>query len=338
MYLRRTKTTEGYHYLLRESYLHEGSWTHRDIMDLGSDPGVHIEYPGGNGFYFSSELEERLSDQGVEYCSEDLEALFLPFMKPHVRRIVEMFGIGGRNCCTDTTGSGTEQMQRQRLLHTFDQRRLHYLRFGRVNIGRLDQRVWKFLHVLYGKGRDEVENLLETMERQLRSHEIRPYLFTAFGLQGYFPHNPLRHQPAALPGERVDDYFLEEICRLNRDRTYFQGIADHNGRVLHPYLTRYVILYFDHDFDRRSLWNQYVEDFMQAHRRYRPPQTQPAISPKEAYSVFGLDEEAFRQMDRRQFIRLYRHRAKELHPDTGGNHEAFIRLTEAFVSLLAKKR
>lgn len=338
MYLRRTSTSQGYHYLLRESYIHEGSWKHRDLVDLGADPGEYIEYPGGNGFYFNSELEDRLHTQGVEYTSEDLEALFLPFMKPHVRRIVEMFGGGERSLNTRQLGSDAEQMRRQSVLHVFDQRRLHYLRCGRVDIGRLDQRVWKFLNVLYDKSRDEIENLIEDMEQQLQSREIRPYLFTAFQLQSYFPHNPLRHQPATLDGERVDDYFLEEICRMNRDFSYFRGIVDHDARNLHPYLTRYVILYFDHDFDRHSLWNQYIEDFMQARRRYRPPQSRPAMADQEAYSVFELDEETVRQMSRRELIRLYRRRAKEIHPDTGGDHDAFIRLTEAFASLLAKKR
>ena len=59
-------------------------------MDLGADPGAYIEYPGGNGFYFSADLEDLLDTRGVEYSSEDLEELFLPFMKPHVRRVLEM--------------------------------------------------------------------------------------------------------------------------------------------------------------------------------------------------------------------------------------------------------
>lgn len=338
MYLRRSRTPDGYHYLLRESYLHGGSWKHRDLVDLGSDPGACIEYPGGNGFYFNEELEERLHAQGVAYSSEDLEELFLPFMKPHVRRILETFGIGGRCASSELHGSEAEWLQRQSSLHLFDQRRLHYLRCGRTDIGRLDQRVWKFLNVLYDKSRDEIETLIESMEGQLQSREIRPYLFTAFQLQSYFPHDPLRHQPAALDGHRMDDYFLEEICRLNRDTSYFRGLADHDSSSLHPYLTRYVVFYFDHDFDRRSLWNQYVEDFMQARRRYRPPQSQPTLSDQEAYAALGLDEEAFRQLSRRDLIRLFRRRAKEIHPDTGGNHDAFIRLTEAFAALLPKKR
>jgi hypothetical protein len=324
--------------LLRESYHHDGLWKHRDLIDLGPDPGEFIEYPGGNGFYFRPELEDRLHDLGVEYSSEELEQVLLPFMKPHVRRIVEMFGDNGRSCGSAYTGSNAEQLERQNALHVFDQRRLHYLRCGRIDIGRLDQRVWKCFHVLYQKSRDEIESVFEGMEQRLKPHELRPYLFTAFHVESCFPNNPLRHQPAALDGERVDDYFLEELCRLNRDSAYFRGIPGRDHHDLHPYLTRYLILYFDHDFDRRSLWNQYAEDFIQARRRYRPPKAQPAISSQEALAALGLDEVTFQQMNRRDLIRHFRSRAKQIHPDTGGNHDAFIRLNEAFAGLLLKKR
>jgi hypothetical protein len=338
LYLRRWRTRGEYHYLLRESYRHEGLWKHRDLMDLGTDPGEFIEYPGGNGFYFRPDLEDRLQDLGVAYSSADLEQLWLPFMKPHVRRVVEMFGVNGRTCTSAYAGSDSDQLKRQNALHVFDKRRLHYLRCGRIDIGRFDRRVWKCFHVLYQKSRDEIESLFESMELQLKPHELRPYLFTAFHVESCFPHNPLRHQPAALDGERVDDYFLEELCRLNRDSSYFSGIPDRDSSELHPYLTRYLILYFDHDFDRRSLWNQYVEDFVQARRRHRSPKTQPAISNQEALDAFGLDDATFQQMSRRDLIRLFRSRAKQIHPDTGGNHDAFIRLNEAFACLLPRKR
>ena len=338
MYLRRWRTTSGFHYLLRESYHHDGLWKHRDLIDLGPDPGEFIEYPGGNGFYFRPDLEDRLQDLAVEYSSEELEQLLLPFMKPHVRRILGLFGENGRRCNSAYTGSNAEQLECQMALHVFDKRRLHYLRCGRIDIGPLDQRVWKCFHVLYHKGRDEIESLFEGMEQRLKPHELRPYLFTAFHVENCFPHNPLRHQPAALDGERVDDYFLEKLCRLNRDPAYFQGIADHDRGSLHPYLARYLILYFDHEFDRRSLWNQYAEDFIQTRRRYRPPKTQPTLSREEALAALQLDDVIFQGMSRRDLIRHFRSRAKQIHPDTGGNHDAFIRLNEAFACLLPGKR
>jgi predicted 2-oxoglutarate/Fe(II)-dependent dioxygenase YbiX len=36
--------------------------------------------------------------------------------------------------------------------------------------------------------------------------------------------------------------------------------------------------------------------------------------------------------------RLYRRRAQELHPDKGGDHETFLRLTAAYHKLLRVKK
>ncbi len=91
LYLRRVKFQDGWHYVLRESYCDAGFWKHKDVADLGADPGECIEYTGGNGFYFQDELEEKLRAGGVDYSSEDLERLFRPFLKPHIRRIIENF-------------------------------------------------------------------------------------------------------------------------------------------------------------------------------------------------------------------------------------------------------
>jgi hypothetical protein len=338
VYLRRFRSNGHYHYSLRESYLEEGTWKHRNLMDLGPDPGSYIEYPGGNGFFFQASLEETLQAQGVNYSSEDLEELFLPFMDPDIRRIVENFrGPGSLNSPWKSC-SPPELLRLQQDLHSFDKRRLHYLRCGRVDIGRLEQRVWKFLNILLGKSRDEIEHTIDQMEMQLRPHEMRSYLFTAFHLQSYFPNHLLRNQPAALDAERVDQYFLEEICRLNGDAGYFRGVSDRSGRDLHPLLVKYVILYFDHDFDHRSLWNQYVNEFMQQRRAYRPPRSRADMPHQEACQHLNICESAFDKMTRRELIRHYRLRAKEIHPDTGGDHDAFIRLNEAFERLLRQKR
>jgi DnaJ-class molecular chaperone len=42
-------------------------------------------------------------------------------------------------------------------------------------------------------------------------------------------------------------------------------------------------------------------------------------------------------MNKKDLTRLFRQRAKELHPDQGGNHERFIELSGAYASLLARK-
>jgi DnaJ-class molecular chaperone len=42
-------------------------------------------------------------------------------------------------------------------------------------------------------------------------------------------------------------------------------------------------------------------------------------------------------MSRRELTRLFRQKAREHHPDTGGQAESFIRLQEAYQSLVRRK-
>jgi curved DNA-binding protein CbpA len=43
-------------------------------------------------------------------------------------------------------------------------------------------------------------------------------------------------------------------------------------------------------------------------------------------------------MDRKALLRCYRRRAKETHPDRGGDEGAFIQITQAYETLLILKR
>lgn len=224
MYLRRVLFQDGYHYLIRSSYRDGECWKSRELLDLGTDPAAHIEFVGGNGFYFSPDMEEQLCAQGAECSTEELEELFLPFLPLRIRRTIESFQarIGLR---TRRRACSTQEMEQgQRWLHSFDKRRLHFLRCGRVDIGDLERHPWKFLQVLTEKSRDEIEHVIEGMEGVLRPQEMRPYLFTALHLQTRFPHHWLRNQPAALDPEAVDDCFLEALCALNNDAGYFAGV------------------------------------------------------------------------------------------------------------------
>ncbi len=340
MYLKRVKQTHGFHYTLCESFWDKDCWRHRELMDLGPHPGDHIEYPGGNSFYINEEVEESLLEQGAGFTSHELEKLFLPFLDPHIRRIVRNFTrsrgpSGGRWA----KYSQEEMIKRHQALHSFDKRRLHYIRCGRVHIGNLDARPWKFLNVLLEKSRDEIETLLEDMEQVLNPHEIRPFLYTALHLQSRFASHPARHQPAALDPERVDDYFVEALCRLNLEPDFFRGVEDHDPEVLHPYLVRYLILYFDSAFDQGSVERDYVKDFIWKHRFYRPPQPapRPAMAEQEACRRLGLSHDRYKAMDSKSLSRHYRKKAMDAHPDKGGDHESFIKIREAYKRLLTEK-
>ncbi len=308
-------------------------------MDLGSDPGEYIEYFGGNSFYFKEELEEILQHREVEYSTDDLEEIFKPFLDPHIRRILENFERPGSRLKQWHARSGEEILKHQRDLHPFDKRRLHYLRCGRVNIGNLDERPAKFFSILFEKSRDEIEHIIGETERVLRPSEIRRYLYAALHLQPYFRHLLTRHQPEALDPRKVDHYFLEEICMLNSDDTFFKGIDRVDSSLLHPYLVKYVILYFDHAFDPGLVWDEYVQDFRWRHQFYQPPPSSvgTTMTHKQACQCLGITPEDFRNMDRQKLTSCYRKLAKKAHPDMGGDEETFVEIREAYECLLKTK-
>ncbi len=335
MYLRQVKFQDGYHFIIRESYRDGEGWKHKDVADLGTTPERYIEYTGGNGFYFSEELEERLQTAGLKYSSEDLEGLFLPFLNPRIRRIIESFQAHPAGRHRRETISPQELTRQHQLLHSFDKRRLHFLRCGRVDIGELDWRPWKFLNVLMEKSRDEIEHTIEGMERVLRPHEMRPYLFTALHLQRHFPDHLLRNHPAALDQETVDGYLLEALCAVNNDAMFFSGVDRGDRATLHPFLSRYLILYFDSDFERDE-WPESLRQFMHRRHAYRRPPAVQRMDMEEACRVFGISREDVGKMKDGELVRMYRKKAKALHPDKGGDKESFIRMAEAFGCLVER--
>lgn len=337
MYLRRIKDADGYHYLIRESYRAGEGWRHRDLQDLGADPRVYIHYPGGNGFYIDQAVEDALQQRAVRYTSEDLEKLFRPFLDPHIRMVLERFERPRPVQNEWRTRSPEELLRLQAQLHSFDKRRLHYLRCGRVDIGNLEGRAWKFLNPLLGKCRDEIEHMFDCMESRLRPHEVCTYLYTALHLQRHFRDHLTRHHPAALDPQRVDSCFMEELCRLNTSSRFTAGIPDHDEQTLHPYLVKYVILYFDSDFERHGSWSEYMRSFTGRQYSFRRPPARPSMPVRDACRVLAISVAQFEAMDRAQLVRHYRRRAKAVHPDQGGDHEAFVTMTQAYECLLARK-
>jgi hypothetical protein len=336
LYLRRVMFEDGYHYLIRTSYREGEYWKSRDLVDLGADPADHIEYAGGNGFYFNPEVEEELEARGVKYSTQELEGLFLPFLPSRMRRIIESFQTHTTRRHGSGTGCREELSQQQRNLHSFDKRRLHFLRCGRVDIGELDGRPWKFLDVLTEKSRDEIEHVIEGMECVLRPHEMRPYLFTALRLQSRFPHHLLCNQPAALDQNAVDEHFMEALCSLNTDETYFAGIECPGRTTLHPYLLKYLILYFDSEFQVNPVLEK-LRSFIYRQKSYGSMPGVRHIPLDDACKLLGINRQSMMEMDRKQLVRLYRQKAKELHPDQGGDKESFILMREAFVCVMEGK-
>ena len=308
-------------------------------MDLGQYPGDYIEYFGGNSFYFKEELEETLLDKGVTYSTDDLEEIFKPFLDPHIRRIIENFERPGSRLKQWSVCPDEEILKHQSGLHPFDKRRLYYLRCGQVNIPNLDEHPLKFFSVLFEKSRDEIEHIIAETELLLRPNEIRRYLYAALHLQTHFSHLLTRHLPEILDPLQVDHHFLEEICKINSDEAFFTGVEFTDPTSLHPYLVKYVILYFDHAFDPGLAWDEHMQRFKWRHQFYRRPSSTGAatMADKEACQCLGLTQEELRKMDLKQLTRHYRKLAKKAHPDIGGDEKTFIKIKEAYESLSTKK-
>jgi hypothetical protein len=212
---------------------------------------------------------------------------------------------------------------------------MHYLRFGQMNqrdIGRLPL---KFFRILHDKSRDEVEQALMAMETVLTPREYKAYAYVIFDLQQFFYESYAKNTPQMLSIDRVDEHFIGQICRLNSDRSFWAGMKI--GDRLHNYLVRYVLMYFDHDFAPRSLMEDYLRQFINSRRDSRAPYATVAFTLKKASTAFGEPQAVLKKMNRKELARLYRLKALDMHPDKGGDHDEFVKLTEAYHALLKTK-
>ena len=319
LYLARKRTPSGFRYYLRVSYQEGSLWKARDLVDLGPDPSVYLRYPGGHSFYVDEALEEKVKAQGVHTDQWELERLFFRFVPPEIKQILGPYI--DRSTKPPPPKSRKEQLRLQESYHPFDKRRLLFLKFGAVNLERLLQRPLSFLNLLHQKSRDEIEQLIWEREDRLRPREIVAYVYAAFALWEYFPRRLTRFIPEAQLLEELDRVFLEALCRLAQDEAYRMGLTE--TEVLREYLSRYVILYFD----RTEAQRQILEERRTSRWRKREVLT-------EAARYFGLSVHQLERLSRKDLLSLLREKAKYLHPDRGGDKEAFIRLRRLFEELM----
>ena len=76
---------------------------------------------------------------------------------------------------------------------------------------------------------------------------------------------------------------------------------------------------------------------MNSRRFYRPPPPKETVAMAEVVEIFGETEETLKAMGKSDLTKLFRRKAHELHPDKGGEHDAFVRLSEAYKQLLQRK-
>ena len=334
MYLAQTTVNGQTYYSIRESYLHQNRFLSRNLLDLGIDPSQYIVYPGGNSFYIHESIEEQLNDLNVYPKDNELEDIFWRFLDPAIRRVLETFRNRQNNLKHRKVSKARDATSASKF-HIFDQRRILYLRCGRTNQKNMACVPHKLFQVLTDKSRDEIEQMFMEMEKILAVREYKIYAYVIFNLQDFFTQWFAQTAPKMLDQKVVDEHFVEEICRLNSNSALWRGME--TGDSLNEYLIRYAVMYFDYDYAPKSFIEEYIRKFINSRRDYRPSFKSRKASLEEAGEHFKTSPEELKKMTRKDLVRLYRKRIQKLHPDKGGDHDKFIKLTQVYHHLLKTK-
>lgn len=332
MYLARHIIRGRPRYYIRESYFDGACFRSRTLFDLAEDPEQYIVYPGGNAYYIDERVEDELRRQGVENASDRLEEVFWPFLDPHIRHVIEGFSRKrskrGRQLDSHADAAPDD-------FHAFDKRRVHFLRFGRMDQGHIGRMPAKLMANLKNRSRDELEQYFIRSESILRPHEIKNYVFVIFDLQRHFTRLAARTTPQILEAEKLDEYFISDVCRLNRDEKFWFGHK--RNTVLNEYLVRYAVMFFDYEFGESTILQDTIRKFMDDRRRFRFYPARQTMGLDEASARFKVEKSVLRKMTRREITVQYRRLALKLHPDKGGDAGQFIKLTEAYKALIRNR-
>lgn len=335
MYLASQRINRRTHYYLRESYEADGVLKSRDLFYLGTDPRDYLVYPDdGCAYYVHEDLCDKISALGVEPDNEELERVFFPFLDPETQRVIEAFSHQGRTQKDQKSLRDSVARCEAAGFHMFDKRRMHYLRFVEMDQSRIARAPKKIYRELLDKSRDEIEQYFMAAEQVLRPKEKKAYPYVIFDVASHFPGVLARRFPQTLAQEEVDACFLEEVCRLNGDASFWgdmlTGIGD-----LNDYLVRYVCWFFDSDFGESRYVEELIWEWMARRRTFRPPAPKNRMKESDALAVMGMTRESFAGVTVKQLTRQYRLMARRRHPDKGGDHDGFIKLNQAFEKLLA---
>ena len=337
IYLHRTVLIRPTHYSLRLSFwdIEKQCFRTSKLVDLGTEPEKFLHYPNDTCFHLDTDLVYRIEKLCGRDMETELEHILWPFVDPTVQRKMDHFF--SRSAGQSRLKKGSKLLSFDgRAPHSFDKRRLHFLRFGLIDQGRIFQMPPRLEAKLLNRSRDELEQYFLKEEARLRETELKSYIYAALNLQKHFTENFAGRFPQALPAEKIDDAFIKEFCLLNDDKDFWQERTEFSG--LPDYLIRYLILFFDSSFPRRNRDFEQAAEFQDQHRQFRWPERKNKVSKDEIATLFGESEETLRKADKKEITRLYRQNAKSIHPDTGGDHDDFVKLTEAYEELLRSKQ
>lgn len=315
-------------FFIRESFLENEIYYSRDLMELGENPGKFIIYANHMAFYIDESVEDHLSAAGMNVSQDELEDLFWPYLRPDVKY---RFRYARSRSKKETAGNTASHH-----FHMFDRRRLHFLRFGQMNQKRIFNVSPKMFQVLNEKSRDELEQYFILNEKKLKPKEFKSYVYVIFDLQNHFGKTFATEMPQVLDQSEVDAHFLDDICRLNCDKKFWAGMEMTGW--LHEYLKRYIILFFDSAYAETRYFDEKRYDWINSKRAYKPfPFKTKEKMYQEASTIFGMPTNDLKKMSKKDLTKLYRKKARALHPDGGGSHDEFIHLSEVYDALVEGK-
>lgn len=332
MYIARKNSKGRLHFFIRQSVRKDETFISRDLFDLGQNPGRFIVYPGGNAYYVHEDVEDSLRNKGVSPDPFALEDIFWPFVSPDIRAVLS----GARTHEKSVKNSKRKKLTPEdaQAIHIFDKRRIHYLKCGRIDIGQIRRVSPSLFRPVFEKSRDEIEQKFMDMEDDLSPREAKSYVYSIFNLQKHFSERTAKVMPQALDPGKIDEHFMEEICKLNQDTHFFSGMK--TGNNLHPYFVRYLIMFFDHDFQTGAFMRDYMHHFNQYRARGRSKPASPKPTSSQVNEIFGKSMEVLQKMTKNELTSLYRKLARKHHPDTGGDPGKFIRLRETYEYLSSR--
>jgi hypothetical protein len=330
MYIARRVVDGGFLFRICHSYKKGRWWRNEDLVDLGSDPcRFIIPSDRGEGFAVQEGLREELRGRGIRPEPEELEELFLPFAPAHLQKK----GKKSRHMGAGRRRPRIRDCEKRRLeaeIALFDRRRLHYLVWGDFDLSAISILPIEIFLLLADKSRDEIEQDLIRREQVLEPDEYNRYVFSVFNLQPYFIYLETGAMPAGQEREGLEQFFIEELCLINASPWYW--MQDEPPHRLHPHLTRYVVMFLDHDLAPGVSWQDYLRD---RDRRAATFTAEESVS--DAEELFGLGSGELRSLSDHDLHNLYKKRALALHPDHGGDQEKFIRLQQAYEELIKER-
>jgi hypothetical protein len=334
MYLASLKRNERFFYQIRRSIeTNEENHIYEVLFDLGDTPSDFFTIIEDHIVIFDEDLLKTLERTIKKNPEPVLEKLLFDFLPSMVQQ--QLLTFKGRTARYKGRLTPEEIQDITRQIHIFDRRRLYYLRYGAVDQSRLTKMHEKCCRPLLGQSRDEREFYFMEAEKVLDPGFYFQYIFAIFNLKNDFLQSFAPWLPEALVREEVADSFINAICRLQKDPSFWKG--EEAGAFLHPHLFRYICMFFDYIPHSPSYENDFSRAFMGQHRTFRWPEPQNHATPEAIVKLFGVSHAALKSMSKTELSRLYRKKALELHPDQGGDAEQFIVLTQIYTSFLQQK-